>query len=289
MVTPGETLDSCPLCSNTHKLETLWGTDKTRCPQCNLVYIRTMPSLAQLEAMYSAEFFKGSSAYANYIDEKESLQRNFQHRIHTLLQYKRTGSLFEAGCAYGFFLELARQHWQVAGMDIAEEAIDYARNTLGLDVRVGDFESYPLSPESYDIIAMWDTIEHLYDPFSAVKIAANALRPAGIIAFTTGDIGALIARIQGKRWRLVHPTHLYYFSKPAVTQLLEQNGLQIIHYSHVGNFRTLTQIAMLLTYGRTNHSWRHRLFDQISKIHLLNQIKLSINLFDIMFVIAQKV
>ena len=60
---------------------------------------------------------------------------------------------------------------------------------------------------------MWDTIEHLKRPDLFVQKAAADLRPGGLIALTTGDIGSLNARLRGARWRMIHPpTHLHYFS-----------------------------------------------------------------------------
>lgn len=285
----GETLNRCPSCQNSVGITYLWGLPHiVRCPKCGLAYVKTMPTLEELAHMYSAEFFKGSSSYADYVAEKKSLQNNFQRRLPVLRKYAPSGRLYEAGCAHGFFLELARQHWEVSGSDISEDAVRYARDELGLNVQVGDFESLPPAPNSYEVVVMWDTIEHLYDPVLAVQKSAEALRPGGILALTTGDIDTPVPRFQKKNWRLVHPCHLYYFSRQSMTYLLEKHGLEVVHFSHPGNYRTLTQMAMVLTYGKTRENWRHSLFHQIEKLSFLNHLTINVNLFDIMFVVARK-
>ncbi len=277
----------CPSCQNEDGLSHLWDTHIIRCPRCELGYIERLPTKEEIEALYSAEFFKGDASYADYVADKEGLQRNFRHRLRDLLKYSQGGKLFEAGCAHGFFLELAREHWDVKGIDIAEEAAKYARDELGLDVQAGDFESRPPEPNTYDVIAMWDTIEHLYDPVLAVRKSAEALRPGGVLALTTGDIDALVPRLQRKSWRLIHPTHLYYFSRRSMTWLLEAHGLEVVHISHPGNYRSLSQMMRVLTFGRSEKSWQHRLLPQVERLPFLD-LQIMINLHDIMFAVARK-
>lgn len=278
----------CPLCGNTHAL-TFWGKTKiVHCPRCSLRYVDPLPSLEELAAMYAEPFFCGDSAYANYIAERTSLQRNFQKRIDVLRRYSASGRLYEVGCAYGFFLELARAYWEVEGCDISAEAVQYAREQLALNVTVDDYEGLAQSPASYDVIAMWDTIEHLYDPFLAAQKCCDALRPGGILALTTGDVGALYPRLAGVRWRLIHYSHLYYFSRASVTRLLKAAGLEVVHVSYPGNSRSLLQMAMALTYSRTERNWRQTLFHALEKLPWMERLHFSVNFYDIMFVIARK-
>lgn len=284
----------CPICGTRDSLGTLWSAKIdmwdsviVQCPTCSLGYVDKLPTLEQLEAFYSEEFFKGLSSYADYVGDKESLQRNFRHRIATLRQFSAGGKLYEAGCAHGFFLEIAQQYWEVSGSDISASAIAYARDTLGLNVFVGDLETHPPQRNTYDVIAMWDTIEHLYDPVKAVETCAAALKTGGILALTTGDIQTFLPRLQKRRWRLIHPGHLYYFSRQSITYLCEHYGLDIVHFSHPGNSRSLRQFVLALTYGHTKRNWRHRLAEAIQKLPL-PEVHIPLNTFDIMFVVARK-
>jgi 2-polyprenyl-3-methyl-5-hydroxy-6-metoxy-1,4-benzoquinol methylase len=280
-------LRPCPSCGNDQNLAYLWGTRIIQCPRCTLGYVDRLPTMEELNQLYAPEFFKGETSYADYVGEKGGLERNFQMRINQLLKYNRGGELFEAGCAHGFFLNMAKQYWDVKGVDISPEAVDYARTRLGLDASVGDFESHPPEPDTYDAIVMWDTIEHLYDPFLAIQESAKGLKPGGILALTTGDIGALLPRIQRQSWRLIHAAHLYYFSRQSMTYLLEKYGLEVVQFVHEPNYRTLRQYTRVLTYGKMENNWRHNLVHKLDKLPLLN-MEIPLNLYDIMFVIARK-
>jgi SAM-dependent methyltransferase len=241
-----------------------------------------------LTALYDQEFWEGGFAYADYAGEKANLQRNFMAHLPLLRRYAPGGRLFEAGCAHGFFLEVASRYWQVEGVDLSAEAIAYARQHYPFPVEVGDFESHPPAAGAYDVVAMWDTIEHLYDPFGAVRASAAALKPGGIIALTTGDISTRVPQWQGQKWRLIHPTHLYYFSKASMYRLMADHGLEVVHFSYPSVRRSLRQMTNVLTQGQKGHTWRHRLHAHLNKIGALGQIYIPVNLYDIMLCIARK-
>ena len=269
---------SCPLCSSQANIDQLWGTDVLRCRSCHLGFVDQPPDSRAQEEAYSADYYVGSRGYADYEQEKIALQSNFKRRIQDLQRYSTGGDLFEIGCAYGFFLELAGQHWSVSGIDVSAAAADYARNRLHLKVSQSGVEDYPMSPASYDVIAMWDAVEHLRDPFMAVEKMAKALRPGGILTLTTGDLDAPLPRIQRTRWRLFHPLHLYYFSLASMTQLLRKCGLKVLHTSHEGNDRSIRQMAQV---------FGDRVARKVERLPFANRC-IRVNLYDIMFVIAQK-
>jgi 2-polyprenyl-3-methyl-5-hydroxy-6-metoxy-1,4-benzoquinol methylase len=278
----------CPICGTSDHLSAGWWAPRLiRCRVCGLVYVQQLPTLAELEAIYSAEYWQGSSAYTDYLADKAGTQAHFRHRIKILRKLTSGSDLFEAGCAYGFFLELAQQHWNVQGIDISAEAVTYARDVLHLPVQQGDFESHPPAPKSFDVVVMWDTIEHLYDPVLAVQKIAEALKPGGILALTTGDIDAFLPRLQKKSWRMIILAHLYYFSRQSITWLLHDHGLDIIHFSHVSYYRSLRQMAKIITWKHPTVVWRQKLLKRIEKLPLIDS-QIPLNLYDIMLIIARK-
>jgi SAM-dependent methyltransferase len=246
-----------------------------------------LPTVGELARLYSDEFFQGSSAYRDYVAEQAALQANSRRRIEVIRRFSDGGDLFEAGCAHGFFLKEAGDYWRARGIDISREAIVYAREELGVSAEQGDFESNPPPPGSFDVIAMWDTIEHLYDPVLSIYKSAEALRPGGVIALTTGDADTLVPRLRRKSWRLVHPTHLYYFTQRSLTQLLERYGLEVVHLSYEATYRSLREMAKVLVWGTSVSGWRRWLYRRIEKLPFLG-MQIPLNLHDIMFVIAGK-
>jgi 2-polyprenyl-3-methyl-5-hydroxy-6-metoxy-1,4-benzoquinol methylase len=158
------------------------------------------------------------------------------------------GSLFEVGCAYGFFLDEARRFFDVVkGIDIAEKAVAYARDVLRADASVADFTSIDLGAQKFDVVCMWDTIEHVPSPDRFVAKAFDILRPGGHLFMTTGDIDSKVAKLQGAHWRQIHPpTHLSYFSRRTLTRLIERGGFEVTAVETAPYYHTLQNILATL-------------------------------------------
>jgi SAM-dependent methyltransferase len=248
--------------------------------------------VTELERIYSSGYFKAGESddhadYTDYLQEETSLKRNFSQRIGVLRRFRSSGTLLEVGCAYGFFLDLAKEIWDVRGIDISADAAHFARTRRGLDVIQSDFERLDLEAGSLDVIAMWDTIEHLYDPVISVRKSASALKPGGVLALTTGDIGTLIPQVRRRRWRLLQPNHLSYFSRQSIARLLADCGLSVVHFSHDPTYRSLREMAKALIWRGSPAPWQQRLYDWITD-QPWSQRQVAINLYDILFVIARK-
>ncbi|MBI5369177.1 MAG: methyltransferase domain-containing protein [Planctomycetes bacterium] len=252
------------------------------CGSCGLVYY---PGGVDARATYTLDYFHGRE-YQDYPAEKPWIQRNFRARIRDLRALRPGGRLLEIGCAYGFFLELARRHWQVSGLDISRECVEHARGVLGLDVESADFLDLPDEPESRDVICLWDTIEHLARPVRVLEKAARWLRPGGVLALTTGDVESAVARWRGERWRLIHPpTHLFYFSRRTLGQALTGAGLRVDRVRYVGYTRSLKAMLYgMLVLRSPEREWAYRGLTLGGRLDL----PVPLNLFDIMMATAVK-
>jgi SAM-dependent methyltransferase len=258
------------------------------CGSCSFVTTNIDLSRDELQRLYSANYFAGEE-YKDYLAERPLIEAHFQRRLKKLESYGGDLSrkrVFEIGCAYGFFLAVVREKVAaVEGIDISLDAVSYASQTLGLPVHAGDFLDYEFA-ENTDVVCLWDTIEHLQSPHLYIEKASAHMNPGGILALTTGDIGSLIARWRGARWRQIHPpTHLHYFSKASLTRLLKKYGFSIRYFGYEGMHRSLDTMAYIVLVLRRQ---RPGLYRALKRTGLLER-SLYLNLFDIMFVIAEKI
>ena len=260
----------------------------TRCRDCGHIFYPQLP-VASAEEVYTEDYFL-QDEYCDYASQGATLGKNFQRYLKRMAKYgARSGRLFEVGCAYGFFLKEAAAAFDVAGIDVTPEAIEHARSILGLEAHRGDFAEFRTDP-TWDAVCLWDTIEHLFQPAAYVQKAASILRPGGYLFMTTGDIGSFLARLQGPRWRMIHPpTHLHYFTTGSMRTLLERSGFEVLGIDKVGASReinnmlvglslfsksSLIQSAAKTLHRTTGKWWGHA--------------HLYLNLYDIMFVAARK-
>lgn len=246
-----------------------------------------MISEDEICALYGDEYFNGEE-YSNYLEEEKSLRLNFKKRNKLISRYldTRNRSMLEVGCAYGFYVDEASAYYKkCVGIDIAKSAVEYGKKYLKLDLIHGNFLEHNFGEKKFDLICMWDTIEHLENPKAFTLRANTLLKKNGLFAFTTGDISALVPRLRGSKWRMIHPpTHLQYFSKKSVSNFLKSNGFEIVLLKHEGIYRTLGNISYNLFVLRNSLPWIHRL---ITKFHL-TEVPVYLNTFDVMTVICRK-
>jgi 2-polyprenyl-3-methyl-5-hydroxy-6-metoxy-1,4-benzoquinol methylase len=255
------------------------------CEACAFVTANLSLSNDELERLYTQSYFAGEE-YRDYAAERPLIEKHFRLRLATLLNYvpdAEAKRLFEIGCAYGFFLSVAKDRFaSVEGIDISRDAIAYAKNTPGVTAYAGDFLDYELRSK-VDVVCLWDTIEHLQHPHLYLEKAAANMNPGGVIAITTGDIESLVARWRGPKWRQIHPpTHLHYFSKATLEKLLRKYGFAVRYVGSDGMYRSLDTMAYILL--KRNRSG---LYSILKRTGLLKR-DLYLNLYDIVFVVAEK-
>lgn len=259
-----------------------------KCPECGFVTADFDLDNDALAALYGRTYFEGEE-YGDYAAEAESLKANFRRRLRTLLRHvphAEARTLFEIGCAYGYFLDVARDEFaRVAGIDISADAVARASSRPGLHVTCGDYLTDAASAGPHDVYCMWDTIEHLKRPDLYIEKIASNIAPGGVLAITTGDIGSFNARIRGAKWRMIHPpTHLHYFSRETLTRLLVRFGFEVLHVEHPATVRTLDAILYGLIALR---SGKQDIYRRLSRV-VPGGLGIRLNLFDIMYVVARK-
>lgn len=105
------------------------------------------------------------------------------------LQKQGPARLLEIGCADGqFLLAAARAGFTVYGVDFDPAATGRARAAGLKNIITGSFEDFAASgPGKFDVIAFFQTLEHLASPHAFLKTAAELLNPGGTIVFDLPD------------------------------------------------------------------------------------------------------
>ena len=280
----------CPGClGNSTKLHVIKSSYPIhRCRSCELLFVHPQPSKEELGKLYSASYFSRGNKYATALDPKHDPNRlNDQSKVELVKRWCSSGTLLDVGCAVGGFLAIAKEYgFEVEGVEIAEYAAEQARTRLHITVRNSDIYSADLAPESYDVITMWDVIEHLTDPNLALEKIARALRPKGYIAFSTGDVSSAWARLTAKRWQLLTPPqHLYFFSPRSMSSLLKRHGFSLKEIHHQSKWVT---VAFVLFKAQESLGSIIKPVSTVIRWSGLESAKININLGDIMTVVAQK-
>jgi SAM-dependent methyltransferase len=94
--------------------------------------------------------------------------------------------ILDIGCGTGGMIPLLSAFGRVTAVDPAEEAIRYSRERYGgmADLHRVDFPAEPPPGSGYDLVTLFDVLEHLDDDALGLARAASALREGGILLAT---------------------------------------------------------------------------------------------------------
>lgn len=198
-----------------------------RCAGCGLGYTSPRVHAERLHELYGERYWSSECArhfgYTSYLEEEKAYLRTFRRRARLVRRAVPPGRLLEVGCAAGYFLAVMRDlGYEVHGVEISGEAVQSARKRFGLDAvhacRLGD-APYPAG--SFDLVAMWDVVEHLADPLAELAHCHRLLRPGGALVLQTQDLDSLARRVMGRRWHhFKQLEHLYHFDRRTLRELL---------------------------------------------------------------------
>ena len=145
------------------------------------------------------------------------------------LPWQGFGRVLDVGCGSGRFLErLAREGWQVKGLDISTAAAEVARKVYGVEVVVGTYPDRHFADESFDAVTMWNSLEHMFDPLGVLKSAAAVLAPGGRLSAGVPNFASFGAGHFRENWfPLDLPRHLNHFTPETLKGALGTGGAGI--------------------------------------------------------------
>ena len=118
----------------------------------------------------------------NFFWWHEAMKGSNRH-ILSLLGPANSRKMLDVGCGGGTFLVDGRDAgWAMSGLEINPDFPEFCRKELGIDdVKIGLIPNIPFADASFDVVAMLDVLEHMYDPVLAVKECARLLKPSGVL------------------------------------------------------------------------------------------------------------
>lgn len=215
-------------------LVTKGGFRVVRCRRCSLVYLNPRLRFEGLTALYTTESFVGHQL-TRAVDE--SWRPEAEARVKLINDHHPGGgTLLDVGCSTGWFLgAAARAGWKVVGIDVSGTAVAHCRSQ-GLDARLATITENDLPAAGFDVITMFDSIEHMPSPAAALDAARKLLAPGGILVITTPNIGgffprftyALFGRTLGAWEHPGPPGHVFQFSEQTLAAALNRARLSVV-------------------------------------------------------------
>lgn len=188
--------------------------------------------------VYEEQYFEGKTpglGYGNYAaqsDWRMEKSRRYVRRVAAILQFigRPNGpgtKLLDVGSGYGFFRAAgAEQKWRHDGMDVSAYAAKAGQEIFGFPTFVGTLEQFAAQArDTYDVITLFDTIEHIADPEAFLRLTAGLLAPGGVCVLRTPNLMALELEIFDRYQHSLKLEHLHYFSPRSLCHVCERVGL----------------------------------------------------------------
>ena len=173
-----------------------------------------------------------------YARSRNDLKERNLHWLQALLKYSLPpAKVLELGCSHGSFVALMMQAgYEAAGVEMSPWVVEFGRATFEVPIHVGPIENLDVSPNSLDVIALMDVLEHLSEPVATMSKCMELLKPDGFFFFFTPEFKesmhyqSLMDKSSPFLSMLKADEHLYLFSRQSVTKLLKQIGAEHIYF-----------------------------------------------------------
>ena len=210
------------------------------CQRCGHIYANPRWESHELLQTYAAVEDE------TYVQERVGRELTFERHLQKLESITGPAgnrTLLDVGAYIGVFVEVAsRAGWQALGVEPSTWAVEVARQRE-LCVLEGTQEHPELDGRQFDVVTMWDVIEHVADPKRELQLAYERLKPGGVLAVHTMNVDSLFARLMGPRWPWLMSMHIHYFSRASLAGLLRACGYEILFNGIQGRYLSLGYLA----------------------------------------------
>ncbi len=222
-----ESLIDCPVCAGQSFSHLFTKQDEAfvRCGVCQLMLINPRPDPGQVQNTYDSDY---SDHYIKKAEKKLTRCAKWVKRVQK--QFKPKGKWLDVGCSAGFVVAAAKQAgFNAFGVEIEKGAVRYAKTELKLEnVVAGVLEDQGYPSAYFDVISLYDVIEHVPDLNKVVKELKRILAPGGVVEIRTPDLGHWLTPKDLSSWKEVKPSeHLYYFDASTLSRVFANHGLKV--------------------------------------------------------------
>ncbi len=194
-----------------------------RCRRCSFQYVNPRLRGDLIFASYSEG---DDPTYVSQIDARE---RTFAHSLGEIERaVGAPGKLLDIGTAAGAFVAAATARgWQAEGCEPNRWLAEWGAAHYGITIRQGSVFEQQYGEGSFDVVTLWDVIEHTPNPREMLEHCHRLLKPGGVLVVNYPDIGSSVARVLGRRWLFLTSVHLFYFDRTTISRMLAATRFKV--------------------------------------------------------------
>ena len=270
----------CRACgsSNTGLLFEIEDRRVRRCSECTHVYLDVAHDAESIRSMYSAYGNGGQSHYFAGIDREveTNLDGYLQCCKANVRNHDSQLRLLDVGCGNGALLRQAQSLGFVAsGIEISTALASLVKDQLRCEVYEQLLSELDLPESSFDVVTMYDLIEHTENPRQDLDQVFRVLKSGGVFFVLTPNDQALLRRISRVLFaaslqsfsspmrRLYYPDHLSYFTAESLSQLLASTGFELISLESMNQELSRVQLSSVEKLVARTAFWASKPFPRL--------------------------
>ncbi|NCO32257.1 MAG: hypothetical protein AUJ92_19695 [Armatimonadetes bacterium CG2_30_59_28] len=202
-----------------------------RCLRCGYIYCNPVPSEVDLLAYYDGSYTDWDHWEQTFRHDRQYV---FTEGLRRICRYQSEGKLLDVGCSLGIFLEGARaEGFECHGVEVSEPAARFAGDRLRLNVFQGTLHEARYPCEFFDVVTLWDVLEHVPDPRSILREIRRILKPRGLAVVRVPNVNFHLSR--SRILSAICPqrdpgldtlNHLNHFSAHSLLALMRRQGFE---------------------------------------------------------------
>lgn len=235
----------CRVCKS-HRSRKLLQIDRNSfrvCDDCTHVFLDITYDDDSIKKLYENYGNERAHNYFQGVDSETKI--NIDEFLRRCRDYCRTGSsplrLMDVGCGTGDLLKGAKQlGFSIEGIEICEPLARVTADQVGCPVYKDGLSRIPYDREHFDVVTLYDVIEHLHEPLRDLKIVYDILKPGGILFILCPNEGALIRKLSRLVFALsfskyttplsvlYYQDHLSYFTRKSLLTFIRLLKLEVV-------------------------------------------------------------
>lgn len=198
-----------------------------KCKDCGLIYIdhEIKQNFEDISKLSINELIK-------FEDERKYL---FNKEINSIKKIKNSGCVLDIGCSGGLAPDLLRKKgYEILGIEPDKNMVICSKKLRKIPIFNGTLEEFK-SGKKFDIITLWDVLEHVPRPDKELDLVEKYLKKDGILFLRVPTAGYVTFKIRlikmfGLKIKncLDPPVHIFFQSKKSLENLLKNHGFKIM-------------------------------------------------------------
>lgn len=199
-----------------------------RCSACDLVFTNPLFDENTYLELYQTDEYSSIVKELNVDSHNYRVERFGRERVEAIRKASATDGtlkLLDVGCNTGFFVQAAAEvGWDALGIDLNEAGIEFGRQK-GLNLKKCDLFELGDEKNSFDVITLFDVLEHLTNPREVLIRAHSLLKTGGLLYLYVPNYDSASRYLMGHDAHFIWPSHhLTYFTPITIKDFCERNG-----------------------------------------------------------------